>query len=206
VINGGQLVAQLLAIASQSKCTGANIVSAHSYQQEGGNGTANICKLNGAVYYESGMNIDCDGLADSCMPQHCPSDDPTNQSQTSYTDANGQYLSAGLIPYIVIPQDFTYPGVDQNVGGNVVAVIYNNQLEFTVWGDQGPSDIIGEASYATANNLGLPPDPATGGAGSPTVTYIVFAGTDAVPQNLADPLEAWQLGMSLAQQLVSNNP
>jgi hypothetical protein len=151
------------------------------------------------------MNIDCDGLADSCSPQHCPSDDPTNQAQTSFTDAQGKFLSAGLTPYVVIPTDFTYPGLDTNNGGNVLAVIYNSQLEFAVFGDTGPNTIIGEASYATANNLGIAPDPATGGTSGP-VTYIVFTGTGTAPADLSNPLETWQLGMTLAQQLIANNP
>jgi hypothetical protein len=206
VLHGDPIIAKLLAIASQSKCTGSNIVSTHSYQQEGGNnGTANICKLDGAVYYQSGMNVDCDGLADTCSPQHCPSDDPTNEAQTSFTDASGNYLSAGLTPYVVIPQDFTYAGLDSNNGGNVIAVIYDDQLQFAVFGDTGPTDIIGEASYATANSLGIPPDPATGGSAGP-ITYIVFVGTGVAPQDLSNPLETWQLGLSLAQQLVANNP
>jgi hypothetical protein len=206
VIQNDPIIAKLLAIADQSKCTGSNIVSKHSYSQEGGgNGNANICKATGAVYYQSGMNIDCDGLADTCTPQHCPSDDPTNQAQTSFTDAKGNYLSAGLTPYVVIPEDFTYSGLDTNNGGNVIAVIYDNQLEFAVFGDTGPSTIIGEASYATANNLGIPPDPDTGGTSGP-VTYIVFTGTGTAPQDLSNPLETWQLGMTLAQQLIANNP
>jgi hypothetical protein len=151
------------------------------------------------------MNIDCDGLADSCMPQHCPSNDPTNQPQTSFRDAKGQYLSAGLTPYVVIPNDFTYAGLDTKNGGNVLAVIYNDQLEFAVFGDTGPPTIIGEASFATANNLGINPSPATGGTAGP-VTYIVFTGTGAVPQDLSNPQETWQLGMMLAQQLIMNNP
>jgi hypothetical protein len=206
VIKGDPIIAKLLAIADQTKCTGANIVSTHSYNQEGGNsGQANICKLNGAVYYQSGMNIDCDGLADSCMPQHCPSDDPTNQPQTSFMDAAGKYLSAGLTPYVVVPNDFMYPGLDTNAGGNVIAVIYNNQLEFTVFGDTGPPTIIGEASYATANNLGINPDPASGGTSGP-VTYIVFVGTGVAPMDLSNLQQTWQLGMSLAQQLIASNP
>jgi hypothetical protein len=203
---GDPIVVKLLAIASQSKCGGANVVSSHSYTKEGGGGgAASVCKLNGAVYFESGMNIDCDGLADSCMPQHCPSNDPTNQAQTSFVDAKGKYLSAGLTPYVVIPNDFTYPGLDTRNGGNVIAVIYKNQLEFAIFGDTGPPNIIGEASYATAKNLGINPDPANGGTPGP-VTYIVFTGSGTAPQDLSNPLQAWQLGMTLAQQLVSNNP
>jgi len=206
VINGGQLLLDLLARADPSKCTGANIVSSHAYTKEGGGGgTTNICKLAGAVYYTSGMNIDCDGLADPCLPQHCPSDDPTNQKQTSFTDAKGQFLSAGLTPYVVIPSDFNYPGLDTRNGGNVIAVIYQNRLEFAVFGDTGPNTIIGEASYATANNLGIGPDPATGGTPGP-VTYIVFTGAGTAPQDLSNPQQTWQLGMMLAQQLIANNP
>ncbi len=206
VIQGDPIIAKLLAIADQSKCTGANIASKHTYNQEGGGkGTANICKATGAVYYQSGMNIDCDGLADKCSPQHCPSDDPTNQAQTSFTDATGNFLSAGLSPFVVIPEDFKYTWLDTNNGWNVIAVIYNNQLEFTVFGDTGPTTIIGEASYATANDLGIAPDPATGGTEGP-VTYIVFVGTGVAPADLSNPLETWQLGMSLAQQLIANNP
>jgi hypothetical protein len=181
-------------------------VSAHSYSKEGGGGgNADICKLNGAVYFESGMNIDCDGPADTCQPQHCPSDDPSNQSQTSFTDAQGHFLSAGLTPYVVIPNDFTYPGLDTTNGGNVIAVLYKDQLEFAVFGDTGPNTIIGEAAYATANALGIDPDPATGGTQGP-VTYIVFTGSGVAPADLSNPLETWQLGMKLAQDLVNNNP
>jgi len=38
--------------------------------------------------------------------------------------------------------------------GSVVAVIYNGQVAYGVFGDEGPDNIIGEASYAMAALLG----------------------------------------------------
>ena len=48
-----------------------------------------------------------------------------------------------------------------------------------MFGDTGPENIIGEASYAIAKTLGINPDPAVGGADS-GVTYIVFKSTETV--------------------------
>jgi hypothetical protein len=180
-----------------------------------GGGKINICQLNGAIYWTSGMAVDCDGLPDMCTnplgakstTQHCPGDDPTNQGQTSFNNAAGMSLSAGMIPYIVISQDVTnVMGLDNtNMGGNVVAVIYNNKLIFAVFGDQGPVGRIGESSFMTAASLGINPDPNSGGTPGP-VTYIVFTSAGAVPQDLGNPMEAWQIGLPLAQQLITNNP
>ena len=218
----GTIVTQLLASASKAKCTGANIVpnstlnGGKGHTDNNGGGMIDICLGKGAIYWQSGMAIDCDGLADSCTngvslgssaAQHCPSDDPTNQAQTSFNDAAGMYLRAGEIPYVVISQDVTnVPGLDNTkMGGNVVAVIYNRKLTFAVFGDQGPVGAIGEASYMTAASLGINPDPKTGGTAGP-VTFIVFTGAGAVPQDLGNPLQAWQIGLPLAKQFVANNP
>ncbi|MFC7512586.1 glycoside hydrolase family 75 protein [Streptomyces thermocarboxydus] len=58
-------------------------------------------------------------------------------------------------------------------GGSVAAVVYRDRVSYAVVGDTGPTDIIGEASYAAAKSLGVDPDPRSGGAPS-GVTYIVF--------------------------------
>lgn len=58
-------------------------------------------------------------------------------------------------------------------GGSVVAVIYQGQLRYAVIGDTGPAGIIGEGSYALAEELSIDPHPTTGGAAS-GVTYIAF--------------------------------
>jgi hypothetical protein len=69
--------------------------------------------------------------------------------------------------------------------------------------DTGPTAIIGEASYATANDLGINPDPSNGGTDS-GVTYIVFQGSQRV-----SPIEshsaAITLGRNLAASFVNSN-
>jgi len=59
--------------------------------------------------------------------------------------------------------------------GSVAAIIYKSKVVYAVFADEGPNNIIGEASYATAKALGIDPNPATGGVDS-GVTYIVFPG------------------------------
>jgi hypothetical protein len=87
--------------------------------------------------------------------------------------------------------------------GTVVAIIFNNQVLYTVMGDTGPSTIIGEASYASANALGINPDPSNGGTDS-GVTYIVFQGSQRVSP-IENHTNATTLGQSLARSFVSNN-
>jgi hypothetical protein len=181
-----------------------------------GLGKINICQANGAIFWTSGMAVDCDGLQDTCTngmalganaANHCKGDDPSNQGVTSFNDMSGMPLKAGMVPYIVISQDVTnVMGLDNtSTGGNTVAVIYNNKLIFAVFGDQGPTGKIGESSFMTAASLGINPDPLTGGSSGP-VTYIIFTTPGAVPQDLGNPMEAWQIGLPLAQQFVANNP
>ena len=65
--------------------------------------------------------------------------------------------------------------------GNVAAVLYQGQLHYGIFADEGPPEIIGEASYAMATLFGIDPDPVNGGADD-GVTYIVFTGTAAQVQ------------------------
>jgi hypothetical protein len=84
---------------------------------------------------------------------------------------------------VVLPQHssiFDYRNRNIALGG-VAALIYRGKVTYAVFGDLGPTSIIGEASYAAAVALGINPDPATGGVAS-GVTYIVFKGT-----KVADP-------------------
>jgi hypothetical protein len=97
-----------------------------------------------------------------------------------------------------------YPGLDTTNGGNVIAVIYNHHLEFAVFGDTGPPNLIGEASYACAAGLGINPDPANGGVNM-GVTYIVFVGANTAPSNIENQAETQQLGNQLVAQLIANN-
>jgi hypothetical protein len=141
---------------------------------DGAASTVSICKVGSAYFWKADMDIDCDGIRTS----HCNSTaDPWYQNQTSFQTSKGKPFQADSTHYFVIPLpssrfSYTSAGIKP---GSVAAVIYNGKVVYAVFADEGPSNIIGEASYATAKALGIDPDPATGGVDS-GVTYIVFPG------------------------------
>jgi Fungal chitosanase of glycosyl hydrolase group 75 len=143
--------------------------------------TINICKSGSAFFWKADMDIDCDGVSTS----HCNHNtDPWYQGQTSFQTSKGKSFQADKTHYYVIPlpsSRFSYKSAGIKPG-TVAAVIYNNKVVYAVFADEGPSSIIGEASYATASALGINPNPANGGTDS-GVTYIVFKG------NVPNPVE-----------------
>ncbi|MGW4391862.1 glycoside hydrolase family 75 protein [Streptomyces sp. NPDC004685] len=94
----------------------------------------------------------------------------------------GGALAAASLPDVVVPgaSPIWTPEAHGIRGGTVAAIIYRNQVQYTVVGDTGPTDAIGEASYAAAVNLGINPDPVRGGAAG-EVTYILFKNTAVSP-------------------------
>jgi hypothetical protein len=167
---GSPTAAQLLA-----KTANCKVVSKGTYTNTQANKKVNICGATGAFYWTSGMNIDCDGQRTTQCNENT---DCCYQNDTSFHLANGKPLSAAVTPYVVIPlpsSRFSY-GSHGIKGGDILAVVYNGQVEYAVFGDEGPNSIIGEASYATAKALGINPDPKNGGTADP-VTYIVFPGS-----------------------------
>ncbi|MGW1891337.1 glycoside hydrolase family 75 protein [Streptomyces sp. NPDC002004] len=163
--------------------------------------TVPVCGKNGAVFWKADMDVDCDGQ----VTTHCNGDtDPWFQDDTAFHQSNGKPLSAEKLPYVVVPSsssiwNYSSAGIK---GGGVVAVVHGNKVEYAVVGDTGPTKIIGEASYATAQALGIDPDPATGGADS-GVTYILFTNSKASP--IESHSAAVSLGDSLAQQFLRDN-
>lgn len=163
--------------------------------------TIPVCGANGAVFWKADMDIDCDGQVTS----RCNGDtDPWFQDDTAFHQSDGKPLIADKLPYVVVPStssiwNYSQAGIK---GGGVVAVIYNNKVEYAVVGDTGPTKIIGEASYATANALGIDPDPETGGTDS-GVTYILFKNSSVSPIENHD--KAVSVGDGLAQQFIQNN-
>ena len=89
--------------------------------------------------------------------------------------------------------------------GAVVIVIADGKLSYGVFGDEGPADQIGEASYAMNKSLGVDPDPATGGHDGPGVRFIAFTGSAAVPSPIEDHAAAAALGAQLAAKLIQTN-
>jgi hypothetical protein len=196
--SGAPTAADLLALVASCNKVGGDYAT-----DSGEKSTISICGLNGAVFWQADMDIDCDGKTTT---QCSSKTDSAYQSQTSFQDSKGGELDAAALPYVVVPLpssrwDYMKAGVKP---GAVVAVIYKGQLAFGVFGDEGPEDIIGESSYAMAKSLGIDPDPSTGGTDS-GVTYIVFLGATAVAKPIEDHAGAVTLGEKLAADLIKNN-
>ena len=183
-------IAQLLALTQGC----ATVASKHDYALDD-RSRAPICALKGAVYWTADMDVDCDGVRTTqCNEQT----DCCFYPDTAFHTSNDQPLDAAKLPYIVLPSpsgtwDYRTAGID---GGAVVAVIYNNQVTYAVVGDTGPTGIIGESSYATAQSLGINPDPRNGGTDS-GVTYVVF------PHSKVNPIESHASAVTLGQQLAT---
>ncbi|MFI7600345.1 glycoside hydrolase family 75 protein [Actinoplanes sp. NPDC049681] len=171
----GPSASQLL--AKVSSCT---VVSHGKYATDDeASSTVNICKKGSAYFWKADMDIDCDGVRTS----NCNEDtDPWYQDQTSFETSRGRSFQADSTHYFVIPlpsSRFNYSSAGIKPG-SVAAVIYNNKVVYAVFADEGPSNIIGEASYATARALGINANPENGGVDN-GVTYIVFPGSVPSP-------------------------
>jgi hypothetical protein len=171
------------AAALLAKVQTCSVVSKGKYATDDGeSSTVNICKQGSAFFWKADMDIDCDGVSTS----NCNEDtDPWYQDETSFETSKGKSFQADSTHYFVIPlpsSRFSYSG-NGIKPGSVAAIIYNNKVVYAVFADEGPSNIIGEASYATAKALGIDSNPETGGVES-GVTYIVF------PGNVPNPVES----------------
>jgi hypothetical protein len=153
-----------------------------------------VCEHGGAVFWKADMDIDCDGRRTA----RCNRDtDPSYQPTTAFAGSDGRYLNAEQLPFVVVPVpsgiwDYRSSGIR---GGSAAVMIYEGRMVYGVVGDTGPSGIIGEASYAAAQALGIDPDPATGGVPS-GVTYIVFK------DSKVSPIESHASAVELGEELV----
>ncbi|MFI7343419.1 glycoside hydrolase family 75 protein [Streptomyces sp. NPDC050085] len=138
-----------------------------------------VCAKGGTVHWKADLDVDCDGRAGRRCNRRT---DPLFLNTTAYQQSDGRQLSAERLPYVVVPgaSRIWNPARSGIHGGTVAAVVYRGKVLYAVVGDTGPSDLIGEASYAAARALGIDPHPVRGGAGS-EVTYILFPGTRARP-------------------------
>ncbi|MBL1084553.1 glycoside hydrolase family 75 protein [Streptomyces actinomycinicus] len=176
-------------------------VSKGRYRTDAGSpATVPVCGTHDAVFWKADLDIDCDGRTSA----HCNGrTDPLFAPTTAYQQSDGRHLRAETLPYIVLPApgprwNFLSHGVS---GGSVAAVVHEDRVQYAVVGDTGPGDIIGEASYATARNLGIPSDPLTGGAPS-GVTYIVFRNSRITP--IENHAAAVATGERLARQFIAH--
>ncbi|MEV7793451.1 glycoside hydrolase family 75 protein [Streptomyces sp. NPDC087512] len=160
-----------------------------------------VCGTRDAVFWKADLDVDCDGRPG----ERCNSrTDPHFTAATAYTQSDGGPLDAEKLPYVVVPQpsdvwDHREDGVR---GGSVVAVVHGDRVGYAVVGDVGPRDIIGEASYAAAESVGVPADPVRGGAAS-GVTYIVFKDSGTGP--VEDAAATERTGEKLARDFVDGD-
>ncbi|MFE9775138.1 glycoside hydrolase family 75 protein [Streptomyces sp. NPDC005931] len=174
-------------------------VSHGRYRKDhGARATVPVCGTRDAVYWKADMDIDCDGRPG---PRCNAATDPYFSPSTAFAQSDGRPLSSERLPFVVVPApsavwNYWAAGIR---GGSVAAVVYRDRVQYAVVGDVGPAGVIGEASHATADALGIDPDPRAGGAPS-GVTYIVFKGERATP--IEDRAAAVTTGERLARQFV----
>ncbi|GGX01810.1 hypothetical protein GCM10010297_24330 [Streptomyces malachitofuscus] len=186
-------------LARVSACTP---VSRGRYRKDqGARATVAVCGSRDAVFWKADMDIDCDGRPG---PRCNAGTDPYFSPSTAFAQSDGRPLSAEALPYVVVPApsgvwNYRTHGVR---GGSVAAMVYRDRVRYAVVGDTGPAGIIGEASYAAAESLGIDPDPRAGGTPS-GVTYIVFKNSEVTP--IEDRTAAVTEGRRLAREFVDGD-
>ncbi|WP_244328785.1 glycoside hydrolase family 75 protein [Streptomyces marokkonensis] len=177
-------------------------VSHGRYREDHGSpATVPVCGTRDAVFWKADMDIDCDGRPGL----RCNAGtDPYFSASTAFAQSDGRPLSSEELPYVVVPAPSTVWNhrTDGVRGGSVAAVVYRDRVRYAVVGDTGPADIIGEASYAAAESLGIDPDPRSGGTPS-GVTYIVFRNSEVTP--VEDHGAAVAEGERLAREFVDGD-
>ncbi|KOU69065.1 hypothetical protein ADK57_13600 [Streptomyces sp. MMG1533] len=174
-------------------------VSRGRYRNDDGTpATTPVCDTRDAVFWKADLDIDCDGRPGRRCNDRT---DPLFSGATAYQQSDGRQLDAERLPYIVVPgPSRAWDHGDDGVrGGSVAAVVHRDRVQYAVVGDVGPHDIIGEASYATAEALGIRADPRGGGTSS-GVTYIVFKDTRVAP--IENHEAAVMMGERLARRFV----
>ena len=158
----------------------------------GGSRTVAVCKTGAAVHWTADFDVDCDGQRTSQCNENT---DPSFQPNTSWNQSDGQPLNSATLPFIVVPlPSTTWNYATAGIGGaTIAAVVYGSKVAYAVVGDQGPTGIIGEGSYQLAQQLGINPNPSSGGVSGAVVTYILFPGVKSIPiENQADALAKGQ--------------
>ncbi|WP_409183555.1 glycoside hydrolase family 75 protein [Amycolatopsis sp. VS8301801F10] len=169
--------------------------------EDSGSATVPVCDAGKAVFWKADMDIDCDGQRTTQCNENT---DCCFYPDTAFPQSDGKPLNAAKLPYIVVPSSsgiWNYANSGLRGGGSC-AVIYNGKVEYAVIGDTGPNKIIGEASYATAKDLGINPDPKNGGVDS-GVTYVCFKNSTVNP--IEEHAAATSTGQKLASAFVGGN-
>ena len=107
--------------------------------------------------------------------------DPYHQNDTSL-HLHGKPLNAEVDRFIVIPSQIVTM-VPQIVLGSQAFVRYRGKTVRAVVGDKGPRKRLGEISTCLARDLGIDPNPNTGGVDTPDLEYEIILGEPAVTEN-----------------------
>ncbi|GEM_PF-2304194 len=162
----------------------------------------------GATFFEADMDVDCDG---SKTGPCNVSNDPSHQPQLSC----GCNADAGKVAFFVIPLGNRFNAGSRGIAlGSVAACIFKDPktgvvgLIYGPWLDEdGVSQEIGEASAYMAQQLGVDPNPETGGSATGN-TYIVFPGSAAklTGDDRMDHAKAVAAGVAAAKHLLADFP
>jgi len=131
---------------------------------------------SGELYFDTALELDTDGWPDG----HGKGDDSW-QPQTSLRYRDNGSLDANKVPYFVLPLPKSWAGQFGITLGDYAAVISEGQVAFAVFGDQGPTNKLGEGSIQLLRALGHERIKSNGhviNAGiDPGVVTIVFPGS-----------------------------
>ncbi len=161
-----------------------------------------VCGFGSAVYWTSQLSVDCDGKRG---PVCNKTSDPQSTDTTDGKDSSGNSLDPAVVPYVEVPTasaTFDYQAAGLRMG-SVVAVIYKGRLVYGVLGNEQSADVIGAASHAMAEKLGIDPDPILGGLQTKDVTYLAFSGAAHAVPALEDVSAIDALGQSSVDELIA---
>ncbi|WP_245241858.1 glycoside hydrolase family 75 protein, partial [Streptomyces sp. NEAU-H3] len=144
----------------------------------------------GTLHWTADLDIDCDGRPG---PVCNAASGPYFQGTTAWNGSDGRPLSADEVPYVVVPGPSARwrPAASGVTGGTLAVLVHGGRVRYAVVGDTGPTDVIGEASYAAALSLGLGGAPQAAGT-QDDVLYLLFPDTRVRP--IEDPAAARAAG------------
>ncbi len=114
-----------------AKVTTCSQISNGKYKTDSDVSTATVavCQKTGAVFWKADMDIDCDGIRTTQCNENT---DCCYQPDTFCHTSTDSPLNAAALPYVVVPSPSSiWDYRNYSIGcGTVVAVIYNNQVEY----------------------------------------------------------------------------
>ncbi|GAA6048666.1 hypothetical protein JCM3770_002009 [Rhodotorula araucariae] len=154
------------------------------------------------VWWQSNMDIDCDGSDGSA--EVCQGDG-SFQPDTAFRDDEGKNIDAQAIQYVVIDQDADFDPTSFGIQPlSVVAVVCGGKLTFGVWADTNALGSMGEASVRLGRVCFGSQINGHNGHGEPDVLYLAFPGSkdETVPAGYGRDEDAmFQLGRALVGEV-----